>query len=99
MAAYAEAKLNLLRQMGPGSTLVVNMDDPVTSRLAPPIQKIKRRKLPADWKLEDMLAETRAALEEQGVQIVPISRQIELEQGAWLEGNTLMIQGQTHLHA
>ena len=94
MAAYADAKLNLLRQMGPGSTLIVNMDDPVTSRLAPPLPNIKRRKLPAEWKLEDMLAETRAALEEQGVKIVPISRQVELEQGAWLEGNTLMVQGQ-----
>jgi UDP-N-acetylmuramoylalanine--D-glutamate ligase len=94
MAAYAEAKLNLLRQMGPGSTLVVNLDDPVTSRLAPPLKHIKRRKLPADWKLEDMLAETRAALEEQGVQIIPVSRQSELEQGAWLAGTTLMIQGE-----
>jgi UDP-N-acetylmuramoylalanine--D-glutamate ligase len=94
MAAYAAAKLNLLRQMGPGSTLVVNIDDPVISRLAPPLKNSKRRKLPADWKLEDMLAETRAALEEQGVQITPISRQVELEQGAWLEGNTLMIGGQ-----
>jgi len=94
MAAYAEAKLNLLRQMGHGSTLVVNLDDPVTSRLAPPFKNIKRRKLPADWKLEDMLAETRADLEVQGVQIVPISRQYELEQGAWLEGNRLMIDGQ-----
>ena len=94
MAAYAAAKLNLLRQMGPGSTLVVNLDDPVTSRLAPPLKNIKRRKLPADWKLEDMLAETRAALEEQGVKIIPISRQVELEQGAWLDGNTLMIEGQ-----
>lgn len=94
MAAYAEAKLNLLRQMGHGSTLIVNLDDPVTSRLAPPFKNIKRRKLPAEWKLEDMLAETRADLEEQGVQIVPISRQYELEQGAWLEGNALMIDGQ-----
>jgi UDP-N-acetylmuramoylalanine--D-glutamate ligase len=80
--------------MGPGSTLVVNVDDPVTSRLAPPVKNIKRRKLPADWKLEDMLAETRAALEAQGVQIVPISRQSELENGAWLAGNTLMLNGQ-----
>jgi UDP-N-acetylmuramoylalanine--D-glutamate ligase len=94
MAAYTEAKLNLLCQMGPGSTLVVNLDDPVTSRLAPPLKGIKRRKLPGDWKLEDMLAETRAALEEQGVQIVPVSRQNELDQGAWLEGNTLMIDSQ-----
>ena len=94
MAAYAEAKLNLLRQMQPGSTLIVNLDDPVASRLAPPLKNTKRRKLPADWKLEDMLAETRAALEEQGVKLVPVSRQFELEEGAWLEGNTLMIEGQ-----
>jgi UDP-N-acetylmuramoylalanine--D-glutamate ligase len=80
--------------MGPGSTLVVNLDDPVTSRLAPPLKNIKRRKLPADWKLEDMLAETRASLEEQGVKIIPISRQVELEQGAWLDGNTLIVEGQ-----
>lgn len=94
MAAYAEAKLNLLHQMGPGSTLVVNIDDPVTSRLAPPLKNVKRRKLPGDWKLEDMLAETRAGLEDQGVQIVPVSRHFELENGAWLQGNTLMIEGQ-----
>jgi UDP-N-acetylmuramoylalanine--D-glutamate ligase len=94
MAAYADAKLNLLRQMKSGSTLVVNIDDPVTSRLAPPVKGTKRRKLPADWKLEDMLAETRAALEEQGVRIVPVSRQVELEQGAWVEGNALVIDGQ-----
>jgi UDP-N-acetylmuramoylalanine--D-glutamate ligase len=94
MADYVAAKLNLLRQMKAGSTLIVNIDDPVTSRLAPPVKNIKRRKLPADWKLEDMLAETRAALEEQGVQIVLVSRQVELEQGAWLDGETLMVQGQ-----
>ncbi len=94
MAAYAEAKLNLLRPMGPGSTLIVNLDDPVTGRLVPPVKSIKRRKLPADWKLEDMLAETRIALEAQGVQIMPISRQVELEQGAWLDGDTLMINGE-----
>ena len=94
MAAYAAAKLNLLRQMEPGSTLVVNIDDPVTSRLAPPVPNVKRRKLHAEWKLEDMLAETRAALEEQGVRIVPVSRQVELEQGAWLAGETLTIEGQ-----
>lgn len=94
MASYAAAKLNLLRQMGPGSTLVVNVDDPVTARLAPPIKPAKRRKLPADWRLEDMLAETRAALEAQGVQIVPVSRQVVLEQGAWLEGETLLIDGE-----
>jgi UDP-N-acetylmuramoylalanine--D-glutamate ligase len=94
MVAYAAAKLNLVRQMGSGSTLVVNLDDPVTSRLAPPHKNLKRRKLPGDWKLEDMLAETRAALEEQGVQIVTVSRQMELEVGAWLADDTLMIQGQ-----
>ena len=94
MAAYAHAKLNLLRQMGSGATLVVNLDDPVTGRLAPPVKRIKRRKLPADWKLEDMLAETRAGIEAQGVQIVPVSRQVELEHGAWLAGDTLMVHGE-----
>ncbi len=94
MATYAAAKLNLLRQMGPGSTLVVNLDDPVTGRLAPPVKQIKRRKLPADWRLEDMLAETRAALEAQGVQIVPVSRQVVLDTGAWLDGETLMVHGE-----
>lgn len=94
MAEYARAKLNLLRQMQPGSTLVVNLDDPVTGRLAPPRKKLKRRKLPADWKLEDMLAETRAALEAQGVNLIPVSRHIELEHGAWLAGDTLMVQGE-----
>ena len=94
MASYAAAKLNLLRQMEPGSTLVINVDDPATSRLAPPLKAAKRRKLPAEWRLEDMLAETRAALEDQGVQIVPVSREAVLDQGAWLEGETLMLDGE-----
>lgn len=94
MAAYAAAKLNLLCLMGPGSTLVVNVDDPVTARLAPPQSGDKRRKLPSEWKLEDMLAETRATLETNGVRIIPVSRQHQLEQGAWLEGDTLVYDGQ-----
>jgi UDP-N-acetylmuramoylalanine--D-glutamate ligase len=80
--------------MGPGSTLVVNVDDPATSRLAPPIKSAKRRKLPAEWRLEDMLAETRAALEAQGVRLVPVSRQVVLDHGAWLDGETLLVHGE-----
>lgn len=94
MAAYAAAKLNLLRTMQPGSTVIVNLDDPVTSRLAPPVKRAKRKKLPADWRLDDMLAEARAALLEQGVQIVPVSRLVNPGEGVWLEGDTLMVEGE-----
>lgn len=94
MATYVAAKLNLLRTMQPGSTVIVNLDDPVTSRLAPPVKRAKRKKLPADWRLDDMLAEARAALLEQGVQIVPVSRLVDPGEGVWLDGDTLTVAGE-----
>lgn len=94
MAAYAAAKLNLLRHMQPGATLVVNVDDPVTSRLLPPLLGHKRRKLPAEWRLDDMMAEARADLEARGIRLLPVSRLVPLEEGAWLDGDTLVCAGE-----
>ncbi len=94
MAVYAAAKLNLLRAMQPGSTVIVNLDDPVTSRLAPPVKRAKRKKLPADWRLDDMLAEARAALHDQGVHIVPVSRLVDPGEGVWLDGDMLTVEGE-----
>jgi UDP-N-acetylmuramoylalanine--D-glutamate ligase len=94
MADYAHAKLNLLRCMPPGATLIVNADDPVTSRLLPPLKGHRRKKLPADWRLDDMLAEMRAELVARGTRFVPISRLAPLDEGAWLDGTTLVVNGE-----
>lgn len=94
MADYAHAKLNLLRQMPPRATLIVNADDPVTSRLLPPLKGRRRKKLPADWRLDDMLAKVRAELVARGMRFVPVSRLAALDQGAWLDGTTLIINNE-----
>ena len=51
MAEYATAKLNLLRYMPPGGTVVVNLDDPVTAALAPDLPRPDRVLPPAAWDL------------------------------------------------
>jgi len=94
MAAYAAAKFNLLALLEPGSTLVVNLDDPVTSRLAPPEMLPKRKRIPAEWRLDDLLDETQAVLQRRGVRIVPVSQQHILSTGAWLADGVLIVEGQ-----
>jgi UDP-N-acetylmuramoylalanine--D-glutamate ligase len=98
MADYAAAKFNLLKQMEPGSTLVVNLDDPVIARLAPPELLPKRKKLPPEWRLDDLLEEMQAMLHDRGVRIVPVSQQIELTTGAWLERGVLTLDGRPICH-
>ena len=93
MAAYAAAKFNLLKLMEPGSTLVVNLDDPVIARLAPSHVLPKRNKIPSLWHVDYLLDEMQAMLQSGGVRIVPVSQQHELTTGAWLAGGVLLVDG------
>jgi UDP-N-acetylmuramoylalanine--D-glutamate ligase len=94
MAAYVDAKLNLLRQMRWGGKVVANLDDPVVSRLVPSGSQAKRKKLPAEWQLDDLLDQMRAEIEAKGLEVVPFSRLHWLDQGAWLAGDMLVCQGE-----
>ena len=70
MAAYAAAKLNLLRSMPAGARLIVNLDDPVTASLAgarpqrnassAAAEANHAQAIPDEWNLEPLLAEARA---------------------------------------
>jgi UDP-N-acetylmuramoylalanine--D-glutamate ligase len=95
MAAYAMAKLNLLRFMRSGSTAVLNADDAVTGRLLGDEADAECATRLATWKLGGPTAEMRRQLAKAGVAAVPFSRERRLEHGAWLEDDTLMYAGQT----
>jgi len=93
MAAYAAAKLNLLRTMPAGATLVINADDSVLAALLPSVADGGERLYPAEWKLEPILAEARAIIRRRKLRVIPFSRQQRLARGAWLEDDTLMLHG------
>lgn len=96
MAAYTEAKLNLLYQMRPGGKVIINLDDPVTARLAPPemLGMMGKRKKPLhDWNLDEPLARAQAMIAERKLEVIPFSRKHPLASGAWMDGDTLVCQG------
>lgn len=97
MRAYADAKLNLLRHLKPSSQVVVSGDDPVTQRLGTGSGGWGQKpllKLPAEWALDDLLAEEGSRLMAGPTPPVFFSRQCSLEAGAWLEGDSLVYAGQ-----
>lgn len=72
MAAYVNAKLNLLRYLRPSSTVVLSADDPVTSHLggfnrltAEDSERDKSEKnqdIPTEWNLHQCLKEARQSI-------------------------------------
>lgn len=92
MAAYAAAKLNLLRHLRPATTVVVSADDAVTGQLLN--QQAKVNEIPPEWKLETLLNETASVLRQPSHTIVGFSRSL-LSAGAWLENDDLRYNGQT----
>ncbi len=102
MRAYADAKLNLLRHLKPSSQVVVGGDDPVTQRLGADAGHWGQKgllqkpllKLPAEWALEDLLAEERSRLAAAPKPPHSFSRQPISDSGAWLEGDSLVYAGQ-----
>ena len=95
MAAYADAKLNLLRQAPAGAQLVLSADDAVTQRLLPPATVVEQQSLPPAWELDGLLANEQATLVANGKQPVAFSRLHSLPTGAWLEGETLVYNGRS----
>ncbi len=89
MAAYAEAKFNLLRSLPAGATVVVNADDPVTARATMGAAPACAPDVPPEWLLEAALADAEAALAHGQATVVPFSRRHALTAGAWLDGDTL----------
>jgi UDP-N-acetylmuramoylalanine--D-glutamate ligase len=97
MADYAAAKLNLLRTMPVGATLVLNADDPVTAALGAvsaddPLPGAASAP-PAAWALDAVLAETQLAIRNLQLAVLFFSRQSPVAGGAWLDGETLVIRG------
>ena len=103
MAAYAAAKLNLLRSMPAGARLIVNLDDPVTASLAgahpqrnapsASAEANHPQTIPGEWNLEPLLAEARALIRRRKLRLIPFSSRQRLTFGAWLEDDTLMLHG------
>jgi UDP-N-acetylmuramoylalanine--D-glutamate ligase len=94
MAAYADAKLNLLRRTPAGAQLVLSADDAVTQRLLLPALSGEQQRLPPAWELDGLLANEQAAIAANGKTVVAFSRLHPLAEGAWLEGDTLVYNGQ-----
>lgn len=94
MAAYADAKFNLLRRAPAGAQLVVSADDPVMQRLAPADAAIQPQALPTSWRLEDLLSTVRTGIAQNGNPTIAFSRVQALPEGAWLAGDQLLYQGQ-----
>lgn len=90
MAAYADAKLNLIRSMPTGATLVVNADDPVTQRLTKDTLEVLP--LPRSWNLDGMLAAAAADVAAR-LQVITFSRLQPLRRGAWFEADVLFYEG------
>lgn len=93
MAAYAGAKFNLLRHLPPEAQIVVSADDPVTQRIAQ-MEASEWKTLPAVWQLDKSVAELRVVVTQQAKAVIPFSRLHCLPKGAWLEGTTLVYEGQ-----
>jgi UDP-N-acetylmuramoylalanine--D-glutamate ligase len=97
MAAYAAAKLNLLRFLPQGAQVVVSADDPVTARLVSSAERIywslPKPDLPASWALDMLLADMASSLSRQQATPIPFSRQQPLPVGAWLADETLVYHG------
>jgi UDP-N-acetylmuramoylalanine--D-glutamate ligase len=94
MAAYADAKLNLLRRTPAGAQLVLSADDAVTQRLLLPALSGEQQRLPPAWELDGLLANEQAAIAANGKTAVAFSRLHPLAEGAWLDGDTLVYNGQ-----
>lgn len=93
MADYVNAKLNLIQALPENALLVLNQDDPVTASLISNELAEQHRALLAEWKLTELLQNVRKTMARLNVQIAPFSVRTTLEHGAWLDGDTLMLNG------
>lgn len=95
MLAYAQAKSNLLRYLKPTSTVVFNIDDPVTSQMGGWYNK--DAPVPPDWQLDDLLFECHSALD-RCRRVIPFSRSHVLEAGVWATDEELIFENEPFCH-
>ena len=96
MAAYAAAKLNLLRYLPPGAHVVLNAEDTITESLLRAKERpSKNGSVPTTWTLDSVVRTVQGTLFEAQATLVGFSQQEPMLQGAWLEGgNRLVYNGQ-----
>lgn len=94
MAAYTDAKLNLLRCTPTGAKLILSADDVVAQRLLASAPQNVYQSLPDTWELDAMLANAQRTMAEDGKETVAFSRLHPSASGAWLDGDTLLYHGQ-----
>jgi UDP-N-acetylmuramoylalanine--D-glutamate ligase len=103
MAAYADAKFNLLRRLGRSATAVLGADDPVTGAVfgtTPALAAEDPGQLARlnAWNLVSLTTELHQQLVAGDVRLVAFSRQHTCAGGAWLsseaEGANLVYRGQ-----
>ncbi len=93
MAAYADAKFNLIRCLPPGAIAVMSADDLVTQRVAWPILPFADQPLMATWKMTGLLHDVRDVIEKLELTVRCFSREQRLASGAWLDGDELLYDG------
>jgi UDP-N-acetylmuramoylalanine--D-glutamate ligase len=95
MADYADAKLNLLRHLPGGATVVLNADDAVTGRL---LGGGNAPALPAEWRLEALLDAVHDGLLASRTLLRPYSCTQTLVSGGWLAEDKLVLDGESFCH-
>lgn len=94
MAAYALAKFNLMRHLRMDGQIVLNADDPVTSRIGHDQWGTSAEALPEQWHMNNVIASIQQPLTENANRLIPFSRNHQLPYGAWLEGKQLLYNGE-----
>ena len=94
MAAYVDAKLNLLRQLPATAMVILNADDAVTARIGMMTgSNPQLPQLPPEWQLDGQIVELQKELTQQEAQILFFGRQRVQENAAWSDGNMLILAG------
>ncbi len=95
MAAYTNAKLNLLRHLPADATVVLSADDGVTSQAAGGRWQVADGGAPTEWGLEKVLSVLTTQPATCNLQPVFFSREQTLTSGAWLASDLLLYDGET----
>lgn len=93
MAAYATAKLNLLRTLPAGAQVVLNLDDAVTAALTSDRAASEAADRLLEWDLVELITDTRDHLVHRNVQVVPYSLRRRVIEGACLVDDVLTVDG------
>ena len=94
MAAYADAKFNLLRCLPQGATIVLSAEDPVTRRVASGEWRGSDPPLPSDWAMDALLDEVGSLVAGRHSPLALFHRRQRVEWGAWGDGEMLYFGGE-----